>query len=107
MQGNGVATSSGRFNSIASTNFGLVSGRGSAPANFGTSIINIFNYSSSSTFKTFLCKNANDMNGFGTTDLRVGLWRNTAALNYIQLGSDGTFDSGSTAALYGVRRIGQ
>jgi hypothetical protein len=107
LQGNGSATVSGRFSSIGSTNFGLAPAYGSTPNLFGTSVVHIMNYASTTAFKTFLNRNACDLNGSGTTDLRVGLWQNLARLNYIQLGADGLFDIGSSCTLYGVRSVGQ
>ena len=107
LQGNGAAYSSGRFSSIASTNFGLAPAYGSTPNLFGQAIVNIFNYASTTTYKTFISKTATNLNGSGVIDTRVGLWRNFGAFNFLQLGADGLFDAGSTATLYGVRSVNQ
>jgi len=64
-------------------------------------IININNYSNSTTYKTTLSR--------GTavsiaTQARVGLWRSTAAITSIKLAPDGVnFKSGTIATLYGIK----
>lgn len=71
--------------------------------NTGTknAIINVQNYSNSTTYKTILSKffNASDVSG-----ACVGLWRNTAAINSIKLTNGGgyNFDVGTTFTLYGI-----
>lgn len=106
-QGNQSTVASGRFSNIGGGNLGLVPGYATAPDNFGSSITYFFNYASTTTNKSFLTLNANNRIGAGTIDNRIGLWRNLGAIGYIQLGSDGTYDTGSTGTLYGVRGIGQ
>ena len=65
-----------------------------------TQIINIMNYSNSTTNKTALIRGAK---GGTATDAIVGLWRNTAAITRIDIGSVGsTFLAGSTFNLYGI-----
>lgn len=61
----------------------------------------IFSYAGS-TYKTCLLVDSNDRNGSGFTNSTVGLWRNTSAINRIDiLGT--TFDVGTTATLYGIK----
>jgi hypothetical protein len=64
-------------------------------------ILNIMNYSNSTTNKTALCR-SNNANG--ETNARVGLWRNTATVTslLIKMDSTATFSSGSTFSLYGI-----
>jgi hypothetical protein len=65
-----------------------------------TQIINIMNYSNSTTNKSVLIRGAK---GGTATDAIVGLWRNTAAITRIDIGSIGsTFLTGSTFNLYGI-----
>jgi hypothetical protein len=63
----------------------------------------IFSYSGS-TFKTCLITNAADKNGSGVTERHVGLWRDTAAINRIDIytNSVNNFATGTTATLYGI-----
>ena len=63
--------------------------------------INFMNYSNTTTNKTFLIKNNNASN---KTEAAVGLWRSTSAINRIKLETyAGTFTSGSTFSLYGIK----
>jgi hypothetical protein len=68
-------------------------------------IVNLQNYSNSTTYKTALSRfNAT---AYGTT-ATVGLWRNTAAITSITIGGFGSgsawnLASGSTFTLYGIK----
>jgi len=62
---------------------------------------NIFNYANTTTYKSMLCRGGNN------TQLQadVGTWRSTAAVNRVTIGVlavGNTFDSGSTATIYGI-----
>lgn len=73
---------------------------GSVGTNWTTNIISINNYSNANTFKTALGR-------FSRPDevgQKVGLWRSTSAITSIVVGkSSGTFDTGSTFTLYGIK----
>jgi len=63
------------------------------------SIINIMNYSNTTTYKATL----NRYIGTGT-DAQVGQWRSTTAINSILIKpNSGTFSVGSTFTLYGIK----
>jgi hypothetical protein len=67
-----------------------------------SNVINIMNYSNTTTYKTFLARANSAANG---VDLIAGLWRSTAAINSLTiLTTTGTrnFASGSTFNLYGI-----
>jgi len=65
--------------------------------------IDIFSYAGS-TFKTCLINGSEDENGSGTTFSRVALWRSTAAITQVSvLKLSGTFNTGTTATLYGIK----
>jgi hypothetical protein len=67
------------------------------------SILNIQNYSNTTTNKTMLSRSNNTSVGL---DAIVGLWRNTAAINAIKLYgfySGHSFITGTTATLYGIK----
>jgi hypothetical protein len=64
-------------------------------------IINIMNYSNTTTYKTTLLRG--NANGVGATAAFVGLWRNTAAITSIRLSLSTNFASGSTFTLYGIK----
>lgn len=68
-------------------------------------IVNIQNYSNSTTYKTALSRANNAASGVTAT---VGLWRSTAAITSITLGARGggvdrNLVSGSTFTLYGIK----
>ena len=68
-----------------------------------TSIIQIQNYSNSTTYKTLLTRTSNTERA---TDTLVGLWRNTAAITNVEVFKavgGGNFVSGTTFTLYGVK----
>jgi len=64
--------------------------------------IDLLSYAGS-TFKTSLATMANDRNGSGATEYSVYLWRNTAAITSILIGTIvNNFGTGTTATLYGI-----
>ena len=70
--------------------------------NVANTIIQIQNYSNSSTYKTWLSRGNNAAAG---VDAIVGLWRSTSAINQIQISCTNagrTFNVGTTFALYGI-----
>jgi hypothetical protein len=69
---------------------------------YSVNIWNIFNYANTTTYKGIHCKGGNDTQ----IGLDVGTWRSTAAVNRVTisvLAGDGTFDTGSTATIYGIK----
>lgn len=73
----------------------------SATTNGGVSIINLMNYTNTSTYKTALIRTSNADTGVSAN---VGLWRSTSAINRVDLTTvSSTFASGSTFTLYGVK----
>jgi hypothetical protein len=100
LAGNGTSAVSGRvsnFQAIYCDYYGSP-----VSPNFGTTTVDIMNYSNSTTYKTTLGRNNDGASG---TDAIVGLWRSTAAINKINLQYGGTgynFSVGSTFALYGI-----
>jgi len=66
-------------------------------------IVNFNNYSNTTTFKTFLSR-ANKTGVDGGAEALVSLWRSTAAISTIKIyPSGGTWSSGSTFTLYGIK----
>lgn len=64
-------------------------------------IINIFNYSNATTYKTTLTR----FNSSSYAASSVGLWRSTSAITSLSLKAEAsdTFTSGSTFTLYGIK----
>ena len=96
LRGNGTAASSTRTTNAAQI---FLNFNASSPALF---IVDVFSYAGS-TNKTILINSNEDANGSGTVERRVGLWRNTAAINSITLTHGGNFSSGTVATLYGIK----
>jgi hypothetical protein len=98
LAGNGSVVTSAR-----NSNFGLIycNYYSKSTSNFdNTKIIQIQNYSNTTTFKSCLIRGGA---AGGGTDAIVGLWRNTAAITSIVLVADGAnFSTGSTFTLYGI-----
>jgi hypothetical protein len=68
------------------------------PAN--VSIVQLLNYSNTTTYKTFLARVGNANSG---TEATVGLWRSTAAINSVVFNlNTGNYAVGSTFSLYGI-----
>jgi hypothetical protein len=98
--GNGSAASSNRTSNQSVLYYGgWISGFDTSG---GNAIIHLMNYSNTTTNKTIL-------NRFSVAGIEVdgvvGLWRNTAAINRIDLSVLGgaTYSSGSTFTLYGIK----
>jgi len=95
--GNGSAASSARGSGGNSIYLNVNT---PASGTYQTFIMNFQDYSNTTTFKTILVR----YNEAGSeTNARVGLWRNTNAINSITISTDSsTFASGSTFKLYGI-----
>jgi hypothetical protein len=94
IRGNGTTASSNRFTSQT-----VMIGGSSETTNPATVVWQVFNYSSSTTNKSALCRGGgagNQVEGY------VGLWRNTGVINSLTVFNSGTLNSGSTLTLYGI-----
>jgi hypothetical protein len=99
MRGNGSAAVSSRV-----SNNGLVYLDYTGGSVFGINrnyLVNIMNYSNSTTYKTFLSR-ANSANDW--MEQHVALWRSTAAITSLIISTNGgSVAPGSTATLYGIK----
>ena len=92
LTGDGSSASSSRVSSA--TNLGL----GFLSTTQSVSIIQLMNYSNTTTYKTVISRgNVAD----NRTTATVGLWRSTAAITTINL-AGGTYQIGTTFSLYGI-----
>jgi len=97
LEGNGSTAGSGRSSNAT---FMDVMYQPSSGA-IGTLIMQVFNYSNTTTYKTMLSKAATAASGFLAY---AGLWRSTAAINSINLyGGTNNIIAGSTFTLYGIK----
>jgi hypothetical protein len=92
-EGNGSTVSSSRSNNENRIN---ILGRSSQMTN----IVNVLNYANTNVFKTLLARFSSPSEIVGAES---GLWRNTNAINAINLSlSAGNFTNGSVITLYGI-----
>jgi hypothetical protein len=105
LQGNGSVASSSRYPNDVGVFWNYDTTSGPTIMKF-----NIMNYVNSTTFKSVLFRQDNVLSGLGSS-VKVGLWRNTAAINAINIygsdqagaGSADPFAIGSTFSLYGIK----
>lgn len=99
LYGNGTAAGSNRGTAQSYIFTGVISEKN------GTTIINLQNYSNTTTYKTVITR-GNSLGSTAAQDVSttVGLWRSASAINTLQIYvADGTnFGSGSTVTLYGI-----
>lgn len=101
LNGDGSSASSGRLTRTSGAPFsnGIYFGNVNNTPNLR--IMNIMNYSNTTTLKTVLSRNQFNS---AFTSAYVGLWNSTAAINSITLTATGTtFSVGSTFTLYGIK----
>lgn len=101
--GSGSSIQSGRYTS-GTGSFIYWIGGSTSTGTTSTGIVAVYNfqnYSNTTTYKTVLSKAANSGN---TVGVQVGVWRNTAAINSIQIkmAAGANIVSGSTFTLYGI-----
>jgi hypothetical protein len=75
--------------------------------NIGNALINVMNYSNTTTYKTLLARTNSPSATYPGTVASVGLWRSTAAINSMTLFAAANFSSGSTFSLYGIANADQ
>lgn len=108
LEGDGsTAYASGSANA---TGFNIGQTGTSVVGNFGSTIIDILDYSNTSKYKTVRALSGTDCNGLvsgygGCIGLYSGNWRSTSALTSLRfyLANGANFISGSTFALYGCK----
>ena len=93
LKGNGSSATSARASNIT---VGFVGEIWGSQGNF---VINIQNYSNTTTYKTALSRANNAANFTGAW---VALWRSTAAIERVQFLSGDTMQVGTTLTLYGI-----
>lgn len=101
LRGNGTAAASGRTTSTWNWISTWATGLDATIPTMTT--MDVFSYAGS-TFKTGLITLSADLNGSGSTEAFVSLYRNTSAITQITLSPAGTtFKIGTTATLYGIK----
>ncbi len=97
LRGNGSSASSYRVSNYTAAEIGVVN------STIGTMIVNLQNYSNTTTYKTWISRSNNT--AWPQVDSHVGTWRNTSAINRINFknGSVANHGAGSTFTLYGIK----
>ena len=99
MYGNGSSAFSQRLSNQTEVYLSYT-GFPTAASTYAPLIVNLQNYSNTTTNKTIISRSGY---AASATDVSVGLWRSTAAINSITLYAGNYFDTGSTFTLYGVK----
>jgi hypothetical protein len=101
MYGNGSVTGSGNLTGRTSVACGITDVTNAANT-FNTFLINVMNYSNTTTYKTALGRV--EQNATSIVGASVATWRNTNAISTIAfLFGSGNFRAGSTFTLYGIK----
>ena len=102
LYGDGTSAGSVRGSNVTYGNIGTVG------AEFGTTIINVMNYSNTTTNKTAISSFKMTSSAYGETGAKVVLWRSTSAINSVTIFvATSTFTAGSTFSLYGIANADQ
>jgi len=102
LNGNGTSATSSRASNQSS---GLLIGAASSgltTSSVSQAIINLQNYSNTTTFKTSLSRYGL---ASGETEANVSLWRSTSAINIItfRIAPSGSYKTGTVFTLYGIK----
>ena len=107
LNGNGASATASGTASTANAYVGLIPNNGNTSGIFGTIIIDIHDYASTTKYKTIRAFGGYDANGSGNSRLASALWQSTTAIgssgNYIDIYGVGDFVSDCTFALYGIK----
>ena len=98
LYGDGTTSGSNRDTSRTAIDNIYAASSADAAGVFNATLVNIQNYSNTTTYKTILSRS----NLTVQVAASVGLWRSTAAINSVEVRSAGNFAIGSTFSLYGI-----
>lgn len=102
--GNGSSTASDRQLSSGSWGLGLIPAASNAANAAGDIRIMINSYARTTSWKSMLAVTGSESNnGIGFTEVNVGSWRSTAAINSISIFSTpGNFAAGTVVTIWGI-----
>lgn len=104
LSGDGSAMLVGGFVSQNLIRIGDITGSNIASNIFGVSICDIADYATTNKNKTVRSISGYDANGSGILSLKSSVWLNTSAITSIRVSTaNGSFASGSSIALYGIK----
>ena len=99
-------TASAAKTTQSSPTFGLAFVTGHAATTtgvFSSSEIDIFNYSATNTFKSAIGRSSLEEGTTGRVEYHLGTWANNAAITSVEVSTNGNWEGGSTATLYGIK----
>jgi hypothetical protein len=104
LYGDGSSAASDRASNQTSATAGFwIPAASTSSGIFSAMTLHIFNYSNTTTNKTSIVRESQQSNTGGLPGASVSLWRNTAAINRIDLSLGvGDWATGSTFTLYGI-----
>ena len=105
VSGNGTSATCSRHGNYTYVIIGNQVGWDTTSTDRATSIVNIFNYSNTTTYKTCLIRTNLASGTYPGTEAGASLWRSTAAISTINLQTSNfnNFATGSTFTLYGIK----
>jgi hypothetical protein len=106
LQGDGASASAGAGGTNAIIYSGVTAGNSAAANVFGSGVIDILDYTSTTKYKVPRALSGMDNNGAGKISLSSGFWFNTAAITSITIGANAfgnDFMQNSSFALYGIK----
>lgn len=98
LDANGTSPSAAGVANDTSMNLGVVSDATYS----GAAIIDIYDYASTTKYKTARCFSGKDANGSGFVRISSSVWMSTSAVTSLTI-FDVTFSAGTSFALYGIR----
>lgn len=99
---NGTNVDADGYATQTTMGLGYAPNDGVTASTFGAFIIDVYDYASTSKFKTFKAFGGYNSNGQGILRLQSGLFQSTNAITSISL-THNTFKTGSVFALYGIK----
>lgn len=103
MEADGTNVSASNSGTTSFIRTGLCPANAATAGLFGVSVIQIFDYSNTSKFKTVKALTGNDRNGSGSVGLYSGVYQKTDAITQINFGAANWYDAvGSLHILYGI-----
>lgn len=104
LYGNGSGAFAAGYSSQAHMWLGTTTAATATASVFGTFVIDLLDYASTSKNKTFRAFGGRDVNGSGVAFVSSGSWLSTSAIDVVRLYPDvGDWAQHSTAALYGIK----
>lgn len=103
LKGNGSSVSSSASTNIGRFDWGEVPAANGTSGSFGTGIIDILDYTSTSKNKTVRVLHGMTQSDVAQINLYSAMWNSTTALNWLTFYTNNNLVSGSRFSLYGIK----